>query len=340
MAVLFFDGFDSYSSSSSFALGMQSEGWVPSSQANFGGMTTGRFGGQAFAPHSSNGWRRTFAALSQFTFGASFRYQSGGTALHLLFGTGANRQVCLVFHTNGSVAITRDTTTLVTSAAGVMQLNVWKTLELEVVISDTVGRVSLYVDGALVAEVTNVDTANGSTTVDSVQLGGNVIGGSINSGSHDWDDLYMTDSATKPANPLRVETIYPSADGGTLQFTPATGSSHFALVDEAIAGTAANDFLSSDTVGNVDELELQNLSNIPADILSVKAFGYFYKTDVGVRGATLGVKSGATVSESAEKIVSQNGDRISLQMDVNPNGGGAWNAAAVNALLIRPRHSA
>jgi hypothetical protein len=338
--VLLMDSFDPYASSSSFATGMRARDWIANSAVNLGGTTGGRFGGLAFAPHPSNGWRHFWsAAASEFTFGAALNGQSFSSSVHLHFGMDGTRHVGLIFNADGSISITRDATVLATSDIAVINNGVWVSLEVEVVIDDSAGRVSVYVEGDKVVEVTGADTRNGTPTqCNCVQLGGSSWTGAGSSGNHYWDDLYVIDSATKPSNAQRIETLVPVSDGGTLQWTPGTGTTHYNLVDELPVTTTANDNLQSSTVGHVDELNLADLSNVPAEILAVQAYAFGSKDDAGHRAIKVGVKAGATVAEPAnDTYLTVAGGCSNLLMSANPDTAGAWNAAAVNSLIIRPR---
>ena len=146
---------------------------------------------------------------------------------------------------DGTIRVRRNGTLLGSSAGGAFVVGTWYSLQIEIVISDTVGRVSVYLDGTQVVNLTSQDTKNGGTgVVNNIYFSGGsgAIGGR-------YDDMIVQDSATRLANPIRAATLYPNADGGTLNLVPSTGTSHFALVDEALA--SRTDYLSGSTVGEL-----------------------------------------------------------------------------------------
>jgi hypothetical protein len=58
-----------------------------------------------------------------------------------------------------------------------------------------------------------------------------------------------------------TSTLVPTADGTFKQWTPSTGTSHFALVDETACNTT--DYNSTNTAGNRDSYSI-DISSIPA----------------------------------------------------------------------------
>jgi hypothetical protein len=337
MPALVIDGFDSYNGTGA-AVGVQTN-WTPASGVNLGGTTAGRFGGLAFAPHSSNGWRRSFAATTELTFSASFLFNGTGSANPgITFGNGTTPHVAVVFGTDGQVALRNSAAQLAVSPVGKIPHSTWVTIEIEIVVDDTAGRVTFYMEGEKIVEAVNVDTRNGlTTTIDRLSIGYG-LNNTTGSGAHTWDDIVVTDSATKPANAVRVPTQYPDADGATLNLVPSTGTSHFAMVDETPASTT--DYLQGSSVGELDEIGVGNMVKSPASILAVQASAYAAKTDATARSIALGVKSGGVVSEAAAYALVTTGGRTNHLLNADPATAAAWTEAGVNALELRPRIAA
>lgn len=328
MAVVFMDGFDSYNGTGAAPTGVQAR-WTGAPAS----LVAGRFGtGQAatYTAGSAASTSPLFTGVASFTCGFGvFLTSFNDTVRAFSFLSGVTVHVALRFNIDGSITALRDTTVLGSSAAGVLLASTWHTVECEVVISDTVGRVTIYVDGASVLNLTAQDTRNGATTtVDTFSR--------VNVGpAMRLDDLYITDSATKPTAALRIETLYPTSDGATLNWTPSTGVSHFGVVDEAQASTT--DYISASLVGDVDELNMGDLSATPTAIEAVALVLYALKTDATARTLFPGVKSGATTSDGTAVALSTTGGRFDRIMAVDPNTAAAWTAAAVNALIARPK---
>lgn len=106
----------------------------------------------------------------------------------------------------------------------------------------------LYVDGTLDKTYTGDWRGGGINTAGLTEFHICSDGSSATTGSDiTIDDVYLaheTGGFTALTFPnLKMETLKPTSDGGTLELTPSTGSSHFAVVDEDPPDTA--DYLSS-----------------------------------------------------------------------------------------------
>jgi hypothetical protein len=98
----------------------------------------------------------------------------------------------LTVASNGSLSFWRGTTNLGSSAAGVIAVNTWNYIEVRTVLSDTVGEVTVRVNGTDVLTLTAQDTQNGGTKTvyDSFRLSG-----PISSFFNTFDDCYVLTGA-------------------------------------------------------------------------------------------------------------------------------------------------
>jgi hypothetical protein len=209
---------------------------------------------------------------------------------------------------------------------------VWHFIEIECVGSDTIGRVTVYVDNVQKVNLTGLDTANGTTLMNGFAFG-NPGTGTYGSPPQ-IDDLHFLDVATRIGE-RRNETLYAVSDGGTLLLVPSTGVNHFAVVDETLV--ASSDYLSGSAVGDLDLLGLGNLSSTPASIDSLNVISYAQKTDATARAINNGIKSGATSSNGADLSLAVGFARRERYLFVDPDTGIAWTPGAVNALELQPR---
>lgn len=94
----------------------------------------------------------------------------------------------LTVATNGSLSFWRGATNLGTSAAGVIAINTWNYIEVRTVLSDTVGAVTVRVNGTAVLTLTGLDTMNAGTAAvyDTIRLTGPIA-----SFFNTFDDLYV-----------------------------------------------------------------------------------------------------------------------------------------------------
>jgi hypothetical protein len=347
MAVLFLEGFDMYNGLGT-NIGLSSKWAIPGGSGQ--SMVTGRFGGQAWRlqPAIAQAIQRQFSAsgLTTVTIGGAFRVTnlfpgSPSARSHVCFMSGTTGFQCgIIFDTGGSISalrISSDTgsTTLGTTAAGVMAANVWHYIEVEIVVSTTVGRITIYVDSVQKLNLTGQNTANlgVGTTVDSIRFA-STNGGNGNAGFVDYDDIYILDAATKIGE-RRVETLRPNADvGGSLNWTPDTGTVHFSRVNATVAQSTT--FVSASAVGNLDLYDIADLSSTPATIDAVQYNVFAMKTDAAARSiATIGDLAGVQQQSPDISLPSSVGKFEYLAL--TKPGGGAWTATDINALRIGPK---
>ena len=82
------------------------------------------------------------------------------------------------------------------------------------------------------------------------------------------DDVYVTNSGARLGE-SRVAALYPNADTADADWTPSTGTDHYALVDETTVNSDA-DYVASGTVGDLDLYETGDLPFVPDSIHAVQ----------------------------------------------------------------------
>lgn len=337
MTIVWSDGWDAYGAISGTAVSVFTKyQGVAGSMA----LAAGRYGGQALsiAAGNTNSMYNTVnfvSSPSSFTFCAQIKTSSLDSDPAIAFlASDLTRMIAMRFNTDGSIGVYRGATLVWATAPGVIANGTWYTLEFECVISDTVGRVSLYIDGATVINSTAQDTRNGTpTTISKIQWNPDAtsLGGML------WDDCYIIDSATKPSVVYIIETISVDADSTPLDWTPSTGVNHYACVDEIPA--SAVDYLSASVVGNTDKLGVGVMSGTPISILGVNFSGFFAKTDAANRACQLDITSGATNSAGSSTFLSSTGVKIERILDNDPNTAAAWTRANIEASFMLPKVS-
>lgn len=333
MAVVLVDSFDIYNGvgSNTGAGSKWSLNFGPSGFA----MVSGRFGGQALQTNGTQRFAsRSFAASS--TISAGFAYSVAGFTTSNPFMwllSASTYMIGLSLEPDGSIAAGRYTsassrTVLGTSAPGVIAIDTFHYIEVEATINDTTGVFNVYVDGAQELALTSVDTRNGTpTTVNTIQIG------CYNAVAMLFDDLYITNTATRLGE-RRVETLRPSADTATKSFTPSTGSSNYACVDEDLADSS--DYVSGSTVGNADLYELTNITGTPSTIDAIQVTMFANKTDAASRNLAAVADIAGTSAQSADFALAASITKLEALMAAKP-GGGSWDLTAVNALRVGPK---
>lgn len=332
--VVFMEGFDTFNSTGS-DVGLLSR-WIGGSGMS---IIAGRFGGQAMRAGSpvtaAITTSPTFTAVSSFSFGCAIRFNRGsmtGNASNIYFRSGATYNLGIRFLTDGSMEFSRHTafttrTVLGTTAADLIQANVWHYIEMEIVISDTVGEVRVYLDNNLVLTLSAQDTNNAVTTINTV---GFFAGASGFSHQCDYDDMYIIDAATRLGE-RRIDLILPTSDS-SVAWVKNTGASNFAAVDDLPTVNSDTDYVQGSVVGDLDLYGFGDLVSNPATINAIRIVGYARKTDVGVREIALPIKSSGTQQDGTTFTILGTYNHYTRTINLDPNGSVAWTTAAVNAL--------
>lgn len=275
------------------------------------------------------------AALTQATLGAAYfftpSFGSFTSGMVDWISTGSTIECSVGINASGFLFINRGAlsggTTLATSSTPLV-LNTWYFIECECVFSDTVGRISVYVNGALLFQVTSADVlVTAAATITAFQVNNGA-------GTEKYvDDLYITDTATRLGE-CRVETLRPSADTAQKDFVPNSGATNFSRVNEVLVD-ADTSYVSSSTVNAEDLYELDNLSSTPSQIFAVQNRMVARKDDAATRVVQNRLKSGsaATVGGASFNLSSSYGIQVDIY-ELNPDGSVAWTGAAVNALQV------
>lgn len=340
MALEWMDGFDWYTGGAAGNAPLnQRYQDVTSGASTTWTMGTGRFSGRCIQAAGAGAVLRINTGLSArttFTYAFAYKKDTNLSNNERVFGllSTTTYQNSIRTHANGSVTYNLgDTATVVTgctSAAGVITVGTWHHIEVEVVISDTVGEVRLWVDGVSAFSVTNQDTRNvaGTANADGVQFGG-----TSNTGTQSFDDFHVYTTATEHKGDMRIETLVPESDTADSDWTPSAGTDNYAMVDES-QPDADTTYVRSATVTDLDKYELTNLTTTPTTIVAVQTTMYARKDDATARSVRTLIDSGGTVANHTTRAMGASYAPFRDFNTTDPNGGGAWTASAVDALKV------
>ncbi|MDD2903721.1 MAG: hypothetical protein PHU44_14950 [Syntrophales bacterium] len=281
--------------------------------------------------YSSNFMQKTFPANPEIylqyglymnnTFtGATFGLRSGGTWI-LSISRNASGYLEVRSGQNGTLLATGVTPTI---------NGKWYVVELHLKLADSGGIVELRLDGNL--ECTFIgDTKPGSdTTVD------NLYWISWGSGPEYFiDDVIVNDLSGSINNSwpggLKLFLVKPVADAGPKEWTPSSGTDHYALLNEL--PPSGDDYLRATAS---DLIDLFDLEDLPAEAQSVKAVALDF---FGLKGSTVApsriaqiVSLGGIDYVQADQDLPLAQGLVRKFLDTNPAGGN-WNVATVNAML-------
>lgn len=332
MSLLFIDGFDHYATADIL------KKWSDHSGATIAA-SSGRRGGGAMNISFYGYYATKTLPSSHQTLIVGFSINAPvintGSQKLLTISDGGALHLMVTVETGGALKVWRDNSAygnlLGTTAGSLLVAGITKYVEIKVKIDDSTGTVDIHFDGVSVLALTGVDTrSGGNATANSVSIYG------LNSFSNCYfDDFYIANTAGSVNNDFlgdcRIDTIYPTSDGNYSQFTPSTGSSHYALVDETTPNTS--DYNDGAAVNDRDSYGMGNLSAIPSQtIYGVQVNAALEKDDAGARSATTFVRSSSTNGDGAGVALSTSQVYVSQMFETNPNGSIAWTETTVNAI--------
>jgi hypothetical protein len=288
LALIFCDSFDHYNS-----LALKWDGVGVDNSIDLTG-TKSRTGTGALSINSSaSGPFKNFTAQSKLLTMDAFNPNGNapiGTKANILWfidsGSGT-QQVRIVYNPDLSIAVLTGNdpfpVTLATSAPGVLQASSYNFIMTKVTISAVAGTVLVRVNGAIVINITGVNTdPAASGTANRVQL--YMLGG-LALGFH--DDFAVFSWSVAGDDLTSAPGIYcavPSSDSTPLQWVPSSGSAHFSLVNTIPQQTA--NFVSSNAIGNQDQYihtipSNENVPPLPPNVSIISAQHCLYaETDI------------------------------------------------------------
>lgn len=349
------DGFDFYTGVTNAGTGLSTR--YTYDNYNSGGafassMQTGRFGGKCvrFGNNSGSGdgvafLRRGITARTQGCWGFAWRRPTlsasdtgnGVPIFTLVQGTtrvvnvGVNQfgQVTIASAVAGSSGL--QTGVFATSAdLNVVSPNVWHYFEVEFVHSAVAGRISVYVDGVLRVEFLGNTALNGSTTINGYDLCSPDPNNGANTVS-DFDDTYVRNIATRLGE-RRVETLYMASDVLNSGWSPSTGTSLYATVDESPVSTS--DYIYATVVNSDCLMSVTPLSSTPLNIDAVQIVVIGAKTDSTTRLFNIHAQSDTVDEYGVSEPLAVLTSKFEHLMGEDPATGANWDPAAVNSILV------
>jgi hypothetical protein len=340
--VLMTEGFDMYNGNAANT-GVRAL-WTTNDPGGAGlGMSGGRFGGQALNIFGSvaggNNWAyRNFdpaGATTSLSFGVALSTSSltAGDRLWQIDNLSNNPCCSFGFTSAGVVYCASGSfgSTLCSSAAGALLISTWAYLEAELVLNASTGSVNLYLNGALIASATGVNTLASGGAGAFVRAWGRT---QVSGASTQFDDVYVYGAATRLGE-CRVETLRPTGDNSAV-WTPNSGANNYSRVNEATVDGNTSYVQTAST--NVRDLYANGtLSSTPASIFAVNVVSFAEKTDATTRQLYNSVRSGSTDSDGSAFNLAASYGRLDRILQTDPNTSAAWSALGVNNLLYGPK---
>lgn len=231
---------------------------------------------------------------------------------------------------DGSVGVYRGESTLIASSSGgKITASTWQYLQIKIKWHNSTGTVDVKVGSESIISDTGLDTSStGNEYINKFRL-------CSNGGITYYDDFYLCDTAGSIRNDflgdIRIVTLYPISDGTYTDFTPSTGSDHYALVDDPqlVSDTDHNE---SATIGHKDSYGMTTFSEA-GTILGVQICGAVNNTSTGSMSVRTLCRSGGTPAdnEGSNFSLSQTKKGALTIHEQEPTDTVDWTAAKINA---------
>jgi hypothetical protein len=339
MALLWIDGFEGYGTSGTPSLTMRGYTVVNGSGYVAFGIATGRISGYSvYNSGSSNPATSTFEtpALTTdptFIVGCALSFSNTTTSSPTFsMYDNATLGINVTISTTG-VSVQLGATTIATYST-TLYASTWYYIEMKVFCHSTSGSVEVRINDSAVISLIGVNTKTGSDSYYNRFLISTPA--QLNVNYYFFDDLYICDGSGTSANDFlgscHVIGIFPNADTSTEQWTPSTGTSHYALVNENPANST--NYVSTSTQAQEDLWTYSSLNGTGTIV------GLQVTTTANLSSGTSIILESPIVSNGVVELGPDNTVTSASYLDfrhistTDPNTGAAWTIAGLSAAQI------
>lgn len=211
----------------------------------------------------------------------------------------------------------------------------WHYIEIEVVFHDTAGTVKVWVDDTLRIDLSSQDTINTANGVWNVRFG------HTGQTSTSWpaiDDLYILNNQGTRFNSrlgknTRIYWSSPDGDEGTNNWTPSTGSDHYAVVDEKPEVSDA-DYLELTSATGTELFDMENTTKV-VKAVRPEFVAQSLTSGGGHRDLRLKQKDGSNTVNGTTQPFAQFGDkRFMFELWETDPSGNDWTTTNFNAVKL------
>lgn len=343
MSLVFMDGFDLYADTTGL-----NENWDWFSAPGFS-TTGGRFGGGSvdISVINTGIYKILDNSHNYITVGAAIKPDLNVNGYYIVWAEDGSPNVGFDMHagvhilTDGTVELHGDGgVVLASTASGKVAAGSWYYIEFSCFRDGASGTADLYINGISELSVTGVDTRDG--TAGSYLH----VAAYATSNTFSADDVYiLTDASAIPTpwGDTRIEVILPDADTAVADLTLSAGSNGYELIDDSLGTNGDGDttYISGTSGASPSlqsEFDMGSLTGSPATIHAIAVNVRASKTDAGAGNYTPYVISGTAEAAGNDVTASEGTYSISNNFfTIDPNTGGAWTEAAVNAVKLGVR---
>lgn len=273
-----------------------------------------------------------------FIAGAALYPLANATSARGIFSTldGETNQCGVVYNSDGAIAVRRNAVVLGTSSAGALTYGAWNYVEAKIKVASTGGTAEIRVNGVTVLNLTSQDTANTAWDgINSFCIGGYTAAYASFYGY--MDDFYLCNNLGSYNNDflgdVTIDCLMPASDSSPNTWTPSTGVSNYAVVDER--GYAATEWTASNTVGNKTQFNMEDMAANPVGIKGAIVTTLSRRNGSGTNKYKAYISSGGSTQEATHYPAGAAEFRAyRMVSEVDPNGSVAWTKATINAAQV------
>jgi len=341
MALLWFDGFESYNDTNDW-YALQPGVFTVSASRAINSNASGRNGRCVASSNANYGFIIDFTNnYTTMIIGMAGYYSSGTPAYHAShpifeFSDGTTAQVRL--HGVGEEIHVYDGAGVKlgeTSGCG-LTVATWRYIEVKVTIDNSAGVVIIRSDGNVVLNLSGVDTQYSANAQINRLFHRHAF---YNNVAGYWDDFYILDTTgDAPHNDflgdVRVDVLRPNGAGTYTDFTPSAGS-NYQNVDEAPGPDDNTTYNQGSSVADQDTYALGGLPSPAGTIIyGSKSQITVRKTDAGSRECKILTRVGTTDDLGDAIVLSDSFTTHTKIFEDNPDDGAAFEDADINGMEV------
>lgn len=274
--------------------------------------------------------QKAVTGTQRFIFGGWIKAIGTSTGVFLCFRPIATSTTQINFRFNNGVLETYRSTTLLNSVS--VSLSEYTFMEVYAYIHDTLGEISVFLNGAEVVTLTALDTRSSTTSllVDRIDFR---PGSGAGSECGPWY-FGSCDAKTDRKGPIQGFLLLPSADTADDDFIPSSGTDAFAMIDDAPDDDDVT-YIKSNVNGDKSVFDLTNLTaGTFGAIIGAKAFVIVRAEDYTDHKFKLGLKSGAVYLYDVDAYPTLAYNMRTVVTGVDPNTSAAWTGTNLNAAQV------
>lgn len=335
MALLFIEGFEQYDDDTGLTTLFQRGGWKANTSFTFTNyqIQAGRHAGSQGIRTAFGGRNlyHEFPETQDFTVGIAFKVNAVTAGQLIGFRYNLVDHLTIFLTNAGEIQLVRGISTQIDITSGLgLQSAQWYYLEVNANIHDSTGDYDVHLDGLQLFSDTGVDTQNGSSAlVNNIELMG--TSGWLTT----WDDIYVLDDSGSDnvgiLGDCRVETVFPDALGNENDFTASPAVDQHLNVDDGINPDDDTSYNHSATATDRELYGFAALAGNVGTVFGVDAKMLVRKEEAGFREVRVIGRSNVTEVESASFTLGVSWVYKNHIFENDPDGGGNWDEAAVNA---------